>query len=100
MSRRFDRSNTALGLRSWAAFLVLLIPSLLLAGCAGTASDPGQQLSPLATAWADSNSLSALPTATPPLSMVTLPPLTVGQPSFQLLVLHTNDNWGETEPCG
>lgn len=99
MSRRVDRSETALGLRAWAMFLLLLILSLLLAGCAETTSDAGQQLSPLATGLADGNS-PALPTATPPPSVGASPLLTAGQSSSQLLVLHTNDNWGETEPCG
>lgn len=96
----------------------LLVLSLLLAGCGPATTEPGGQtsagsdvqVSPLVHA-------SVLPTPTPvsaeaasPLQPTDIPPPTAtaekpapaqAQSSTdQLVILHTNDNWGETEPCG
>jgi len=75
---------------SW--FVAMLVVSLLLAGC-GAASQVGVQ--------------TAAPAQKPVLSTATLTPLPTPVPTptptpapLQLVVLHTNDNWGETEPCG
>ncbi|MBN1660086.1 MAG: hypothetical protein JXA93_16920 [Anaerolineae bacterium] len=83
------------------ALLAWLLLLLLLAGCGALPTNPpdpaddtravsplakvaGVQYSPLAP--------TAAPTPTP-----TPTPLPDPLP---LVVLHTNDNWGETEPCG
>lgn len=85
----------------------LLILGLVLVGC-GTATpesdaqvspEPDAQFSPLAH-------VSPLATATPfptetPVPQPTFTPTPMVTPApLQLVVLHTNDNWGETEPCG
>lgn len=73
------------------AALVLAI-SLFLSSCSSDSNhelqvSPLPQVSPLTVA-----------TFTPP---PTLPPTFTAMPvPMQLVVLHTNDNWGETEPCG
>ena len=79
----------------------LLVLGLLLAGCGEpvVTGEPESmlqteaQLSPLV---AD----SPLPTPTPlPSDTPTPTPRPTPSPG-QLVLLHTNDNWGETEPCG
>ncbi len=100
MSRREKRPPTARARWGWAAFLLLLISSLLFAGCTGTTPTPGQQFSPLATEGPGDSNLSVLPTATAQPSTEYLPSPKAGMSPLQLQVLHTNDNWGETEPCG
>jgi hypothetical protein len=88
---------------------ILLVFALLLAGCTVSTPQPELQRSPLATPRG-STGLSVLPTATmaheasptpPPVSPSPLVPTAFATtlPS-RLVVLHTNDNWGETEPCG
>lgn len=78
----------------------LMVIGLVIMGC-GSALTPtgeeladGHQVSPLSP-------VSQLP---PPLVDTEIPPPTsVPTPTIaplQLIVLHTNDNWGETEPCG
>ena len=62
--------------RETLAIAVLLV-SLLLAGCGRTPSNADSQTVFL-------SELAAEPTPGP----------------IDLVVLHTNDNWGETEPCG
>jgi len=57
--------------------LAVLLAGLLLAACGGGA--PGSAL------------LSASPTE---------PTSNDNRDAMQLVILHTNDNWGETEPCG
>jgi hypothetical protein len=60
------------------------------------AVSPLSQVSPLATA-------TLIPTQAPVPSLTfapsPMPSPTLSGPS-RLVVLHTNDNWGETEPCG
>ena len=81
--------------------LLLLIPGLLLAGCGPDSADPGQQRSPLPTASEEGNSrVSVLSTPTEPLDRMTPLPSAADPLRQQLAILHTNDNWGETEPCG
>jgi hypothetical protein len=99
MSRVAPRRQIAWGRLSWAV-LLLLVPGLLAAGCAGNTPEAGLQLLPLATEQAGSIDLSPLPTATTCLPTDTPPHATAGMSPMQLVVLHTNDNWGETEPCG
>jgi hypothetical protein len=86
-------------LRSWLGSLLAL--SLLAAACGTVTPEAGMQTSPLAaasplpgTAAAPTASPTAVPTAT---AIPTATPLPA--PAW-LVVLHTNDNWGETEPCG
>jgi ABC-type glycerol-3-phosphate transport system substrate-binding protein len=57
--------------------LAMLLASLLLSACGGGA--PGDQLVSASLAESTPNER---------------------RESMQLFVLHTNDNWGETEPCG
>jgi len=57
--------------------LAILLASLLLSACGGGA--PGGQLVSASLAESTPNDR---------------------RESMQLVVLHTNDNWGETEPCG
>ena len=56
-------------------------------------TSPLVQQSPLAT---------ALPESLPPPTTEILPTEASpqGQAALPLVILHTNDNWGETEPCG
>lgn len=72
----------------WGGASLLAIGVLLVACCASTQHVEGILLvSPVATAASQPASVpSAMPTPT------------VGPVS--LVILHTNDNWGETEPCG
>lgn len=88
---------------------MLTLAGLVVAGCGASLiptaeeqSDDHQAspLSPLSTA----SPLSPLSTASP-LPMVTETPALASIPvstaePLELIVLHTNDNWGETEPCG
>ena len=80
-------------LRSLSIASGLLVLCLVAVGCAtdtpgpGSAVSPPQPVLPVATS-------TVVPTATPePTSTPTAAPV-------QLVILHTNDNWGETEPCG
>jgi hypothetical protein len=75
-------------LRSRAVALLVLLS--LVAGCGGATPAADSQRSPLADA--QTSPLAPTPTLAP---TATLPPAPI-----QLTILHTNDNWGETEPCG
>ena len=57
--------------------IAVLLAGLLLAGCGHAASSIDSRTMP-------SPELAAEPTPEP----------------IEMVVLHTNDNWGETEPCG
>ena len=67
---------------------VLLVLCLLAAGCGAVASEADR-----------SGAVAASGKYTSPLVEPSPLPSVTPAPS-QLLVLHTNDNWGETEPCG
>lgn len=67
---------------------LLVAGVLLLAGCSAT---HGAESTPLASQLS-----TPIPVPTVTLQVVASP--TAG-PAL-LVVLHTNDNWGETEPCG
>jgi hypothetical protein len=83
---------------------LLLVLGLLEVGCSNDSRTADFQspppISPLPAETvvptvADPQSLvqdSPLPTVSPALTLV--------PDSVQLVILHTNDNWGETEPCG
>lgn len=99
MARGGGRLQTAWMKRLWA-ILRWVTTGLLLVGCTANATSPTQMVSPLATATTGANHLSILPTATlSPMSPTPLPSAVAPSPS-RLVVLHTNDNWGETDPCG
>lgn len=80
----------------WIAGLLVL--SLIVSGCGAATPGAGQSTSTL--------SQSVLPTpVVPPTAAPTSTPESTSTPAptlapIQLTVLHTNDNWGETEPCG
>jgi predicted small lipoprotein YifL len=111
----------------WPTIIVLLVLSLVIAGCGTATPEPTppamvpSQVSPLPasgvqpTPSAEAPSqVSPLPTpavqptpsAEAPSQVSPLPTPTselapaLGTAPFQLVLLHTNDNWGETEPCG
>ncbi len=91
---------------------------LLVAGCGAGASqivstatlpaDAVTQAPPFATSPAPESgptrelASSPLPTPEPTAGEATSPLPTAGaaREPLQLVVLHSNDNWGETEPCG
>ena len=91
----------------------LLALSLIVAGC-GTVTPGGEAptstltRSALPSPTRDVASLaqSVLPSPTPvsialsPIATPTAVPTRAQAPAIELVVLHTNDNWGETEPCG
>lgn len=83
-----------------ARLVALLMLLGLVAGCGGTTPEADSQLSPLA----DSQTSPLAPTrtlaSTPTLAPTPAPTATPPPAPIQLTVLHTNDNWGETEPCG
>jgi hypothetical protein len=66
-----------------------LTPSAVAPSQVSPLPTPALQPSPSAAA---SSQVSPLPTPTPELASAPAP--------NRLLVLHTNDNWGATEPCG
>lgn len=77
----------------------LLALSLATVGCATDSPEatapvsPTQIVSTVATATTTPTQTS-VPTSTP------VPSPTPTSEPLQLVILHTNDNWGETEPCG
>jgi hypothetical protein len=92
---------------------------LLLAGCGAVATQPRPSAAPVpagttralpgttvpATATARPAAeveISPLATAGPALDLASSPLATAGAGpgTLPIVVLHTNDNWGETEPCG
>ena len=79
--------------RNRYAFLTawLLVMAMFLGSCATASTESELQGSPLAH-----DSPLSSPLATPTTSLA---PTRVRAP-LELTVLHTNDNWGETEPCG
>jgi 2',3'-cyclic-nucleotide 2'-phosphodiesterase (5'-nucleotidase family) len=90
-----------MGFRRLMPLAVCLFAVSLIAGCGGatrvatvqTPSHPPASPSPAAV---PSPTTALSPTATP---LPTAPPAPQPDP-MQLVLLHTNDNWGETEPCG
>lgn len=74
--------------RSALSLAVLLVVGSLLVGCGATTPDDGIE----ATSSAFDSPLTQAPTTTPVPTATPTP--------LRFVVLHTNDNWGETEPCG
>jgi hypothetical protein len=100
--------------RSTLSLICLLALSLAAAGCASQAAVPDADLqesplvafSPLPTATPNFTA-TPVPTEPPPAPTATQMPtstptatLAPALGSMELVILHTNDNWGETEPCG
>ncbi len=89
------------------SFWIVLVYAIGLAagGCGSTSPSGGVLESPLAAVSPlSTESPSPVPTPTPtptvsPTQTPTVSPTPTAMP-IQLVVLHTNDNWGETEPCG
>lgn len=79
---------------SYRVHMSILLFALLIAACSAT-TPVGSSVSPLAT-----GSASPLPTASAVPTETVIPSPTPTREPVQLVVLHTNDNWGETEPCG
>jgi len=80
--------NTKRTYARWGGAILFGIGLLLAVGCATTPDVEGTLfVSPVATE-------APRPTASP----IAMPSPGVGPVS--LVILHTNDNWGETEPCG
>jgi hypothetical protein len=90
-----------LRLRSLA--VCLLIAGVLMGGC-GSGSEQGHPPeSPLPTAGVGGTAAALptdVPTPTTAPTATTAPVPTAASSALQLVILHTNDNWGETEPCG
>lgn len=81
--------------------LRLLLTSLVLAACGTPDSKDQAQESPPATAahrQLATDVATVVLAATPTATAMALP--TATSSPLELVVLHTNDNWGETEPCG
>jgi hypothetical protein len=82
----------------------LLILTLILAGCEN--ATPGGEQPPSTVAQSVLQSPLASPTAVPTFTPKPAPTpepspiLAPASAAVQLTLLHTNDNWGETEPCG
>ncbi len=91
-------ASSCLGLR----IVALLILLNLVAGCGGATPEADSQVSPLASTrtLARTATLSPLPAPTATLPPTLAPTATLPPAPVQLTILHTNDNWGETEPCG
>jgi hypothetical protein len=92
--------------RFWPSLVCVLILSLGVAGCGVVTQEADWQTSPLETGGQTSPLAEASPLPGPtstPTPVPTQIPTATPQPtpvSSRLVVLHTNDNWGETEPCG
>lgn len=78
--------------RFWLSVVCLLALGLVVTGCGSPTSGPDWQISPLAQ-------VSPLPAPTFTPTVLPTPTFAATKP-MQLVVLHTNDNWGATEPCG
>ena len=81
---------------------LFLVFALLLVACSGVQPRTGAQVSPLPFDSLLPTEAPALPPAAPTVAsaMTAAPEQAAVAQSGRLLVLHTNDNWGETEPCG
>jgi hypothetical protein len=102
---RSKKGWTPARLGVWLICVTVL--SVLITGCGTGTPGTGVQESPLVMdssvpsatiAPTQPSTASAAPTLPP-----TATPTSTASPSpapLQLVVLHTNDNWGETEPCG
>jgi hypothetical protein len=73
-------------------FVLWLTAGMILAGCSGGSQRAGVPSAPATSAI---GSLSAATATSAPAATRLLVPDPV-----QLTILHTNDNWGATEPCG
>ena len=89
--------------------------ALLVAGCGPAAAPPLPSATVPAAGETEIPATATIPPATPtrslPIATVSPAPATdaatsplptpgAAREALQLVVLHSNDNWGETEPCG
>jgi hypothetical protein len=74
-----------------------LVLGLVVTGCGGVTPEADWQTSPLAQA-SPTPAATLTPTSVPTPDPTATPAATPA--SGRVVVLHTNDNWGETEPCG
>lgn len=83
-------------------FVPLLALGILVLSCSTVTPDAG--LSALLPSELPPPTLTPPPIPTSPPTLTPLPTLTLtpvlARDPIRLVVLHTNDNWGETEPCG
>lgn len=78
--------------RVYFTVIALLAFTLTLASCA---------TEPAPTALVELGAMpEETPSATAPVVPTDTPEPTATPAPLQLVILHTNDNWGETEPCG
>ena len=75
--------------------LALLAVALTLAGCGAAARQTTHQVA-ATTPGASATAAAAVPAKAP----TDTPEPAITPARLQLVILHTNDNWGETEPCG
>jgi hypothetical protein len=80
-------------LRSLSVVARILALCLAAVGCAAEMPEPA---SPISTTGSALPVATSTPVPTPTLAPVPTP---TAEP-VQVVILHTNDNWGETEPCG
>jgi hypothetical protein len=79
---------------------MLMVMSLVIVGCASAPTPPVEEqsedheISPLSPL----SQISPLQVEVE--ALVPVSGLAPASEPLQLIVLHTNDNWGETEPCG
>jgi hypothetical protein len=93
------RVRSRLGLCSAARWPLLVLLAVLLAACGSASPAADSQVSPLAQAT-DPGLSPVAPTATVTFLPAPTPTPTATLAPAQLVIVHTNDNWGETEPCG
>jgi hypothetical protein len=77
----------------WGHFSWLLVVSLFLTSCGAPALGSDAEGTLSISALGDESQYRS------PLVTPSAPPAEIAR-RVDLVVLHTNDNWGETEPCG
>jgi hypothetical protein len=98
-----------LAIRCGVRLVGVLVVGLMVAGCGAVPPEATVQTSPLVDVPSPQAEVPASPGATPlpvPAATTVAPTehavatATLLAGATQLVILHTNDNWGETEPCG
>jgi hypothetical protein len=87
--------NGMISHRTGLSLVFLSMSLLLLVGCERPTPGAGGEMA----TGVFSSPLSAGTSASTPVVKPTATPLPTPAP-LRLVILHTNDNWGETEPCG
>jgi hypothetical protein len=80
--------------RNLLAVSLLILSLVVAAGCGTAASQTDLHRSPVPQRSSVPAVSSVLPTPTP------IPSPTLTPVPLHLVMLHTNDNWGEIDPCG